>query len=492
MKLIILPPDWIQHPKIPDHSVIEYDRPTSTDWYLLDSFDLTLKNQGLWLAWNGRRAILFGRDTPPTTDITPEQETPDWSSWHPGIIRETLTEQIPLRALRVVGKLSLSLSRLFVTKRRKSQPVGNLMTLEAGTLAIHLLWLKTGDRTPAARLLIKWLPASKPVTSSLEALWKLACPGTPDPRPETPELTPDAPLFDIARQIMLSHFLSSRLQESGICEDLDTEYLHDYRICLRKIRSVLTVFKGAFLEQETGNLKTEFSRIMKDTNRLRDLDVYLLDEGLYRQQLPEDQQEGLDHLFQKLKQQRDCEQEAVARLLTSSAYHHRMTRLQTLLEDPAEGLGKGPKADERVVDVAKTRIRKQLRKIRKLAMAVDGQTPDETLHSLRVDFKKLRYMTGFFSSLFPKPVMDPILKTLRRQQNSLGRFNDSCVQKAALTEMRVEASRQPSPDAQLLECLDSLIQIMAARQEKTRIQAINRLAELESPAFQQQTKQLLK
>ncbi|MBV5350427.1 CHAD domain-containing protein, partial [bacterium] len=33
---------------------------------------------------------------------------------------------------------------------------------------------------------------------------------------------------------------------AGIVNDLDTEFLHDYRICLRKIRSLLSLVKGVY------------------------------------------------------------------------------------------------------------------------------------------------------------------------------------------------------------------------------------------------------
>src|SRR6185369_7776489 len=37
----------------------------------------------------------------------------------------------------------------------------------------------------------------------------------------------------------------------GILNDLDTEFLHDYRICLRKIRSLLSLVKGVYPAGET-------------------------------------------------------------------------------------------------------------------------------------------------------------------------------------------------------------------------------------------------
>ena len=64
--------------------------------------------------------------------------------------------------------------------------------------------------------------------------------------------------------------------ENGIKADIDTEFLHDFRVAIRRTRSALTQVKGVFPQSITNKFKSNFSTLGKLTNRLRDLDVYLL------------------------------------------------------------------------------------------------------------------------------------------------------------------------------------------------------------------------
>jgi CHAD domain-containing protein len=55
------------------------------------------------------------------------------------------------------------------------------------------------------------------------------------------DLAPELPARETARRIIHKILGISRQNEAGIIDDIDTEFLHDYRICLRKIRSVLSL-----------------------------------------------------------------------------------------------------------------------------------------------------------------------------------------------------------------------------------------------------------
>ena len=72
----------------------------------------------------------------------------------------------------------------------------------------------------------------------------------------------------------------------GILDDLDTEFLHDYRICLRKVRSVLSLVKDVYPAEGTGRMRKILGDLARQTNRLRDLDVYLLARDEYRELVP--------------------------------------------------------------------------------------------------------------------------------------------------------------------------------------------------------------
>ena len=62
----------------------------------------------------------------------------------------------------------------------------------------------------------------------------------------------------------------------GTLEDVDTEFLHDLRVAVRRTRSLQRQFKTVYPER-LQHFRDEFKRIQQVTGDLRDLDVYLLD-----------------------------------------------------------------------------------------------------------------------------------------------------------------------------------------------------------------------
>ncbi|MBV5303574.1 MAG: CHAD domain-containing protein, partial [Chlorobium sp.] len=87
-------------------------------------------------------------------------------------------------------------------------------------------------------------------------------------------LNPDAPIHESARQLLQFTCSVMRLNEEGIKKDIDSEFLHDYRVAIRRTRSVMKQLKGVFDSSETTCFLNFFSELGKRTNELRDQDVY--------------------------------------------------------------------------------------------------------------------------------------------------------------------------------------------------------------------------
>ena len=95
--------------------------------------------------------------------------------------------------------------------------------------------------------------------------------------------------------LIFSNLLNTMKQnEEGIKNDTDTEFLHDFRVAVRRTRSALSQLKAVFSEEITDKAKKEFSNLGKMTNHLRDLDVYLLNKERYTKMLPRDLHPGLN------------------------------------------------------------------------------------------------------------------------------------------------------------------------------------------------------
>src|SRR5262249_23551510 len=79
-----------------------------------------------------------------------------------------------------------------------------------------------------------------------------------------------------ARQIYQALLNIMVANEPGMRADLDTEFLHDYRVSLRRTRSLLGQIKNVFPEDTVTHFRNEFRWLARATSTKRDLDVLLL------------------------------------------------------------------------------------------------------------------------------------------------------------------------------------------------------------------------
>ena len=238
---------------------------------------------------------------------------------------------------------------------------------------------------------------------------------------------------DEATKIILRPALRvMELNEEGIKKDIDTEFLHDFRVAVRRTRSVLSQVKGVFSEETTLRFKRDFAVIGKLTNELRDLDVYLLAEDNFKAMLPDNVREDINPLFEYMRQKRAAALQNVIDGLNSAHYRDTLQAWDTFLNEPAPASSMAVNATTPIMALAQNRIYKKYRRIVKRGSRVLDNIEDEQLHALRIECKKLRYLMNFFQSLFPRKKINTLIKQVKKLQINLGDFNDLCVQEVYL------------------------------------------------------------
>ena len=294
----------------------------------------------------------------------------------------------------------------------------------------------------------------------------------------------DDAAFDAASDIIAAYLPVARRNEAGIIEDIDTEFLHDYRIALRKIRSVLSLFKGVYSDAQTRELKSRFSALMAPTGPLRDLDVYLLERGDFYDLLPESLHGGLDRMFAIFAAERRDAHDTLSRHLRGTAYDREIGTLVTLF-DSRETLQRGPDADRPAHDFACKLIWKRYRRICRIAAGIDADTPDDEVHQLRIHCKKLRYLMEFFGPVFPKSAFKSLLKPLKQLQDNLGRFNDHSVQQQSLRAFLSGLDHTDhAGNLELAQSVGALIAILHQRQSEERGKVVDSFARFNSAGTQ--------
>ena len=257
------------------------------------------------------------------------------------------------------------------------------------------------------------------------------------------EFRDDAPAHGAVVDMIATMVTLARETEAGIIEDIDTEFLHDYRVLIRKARSVLSLTKGVLEAAATAELKAQLKALAQRTNLLRDLDVHLMDEAVQVSRVPARLREGLQPLFADIARRRAKAQAEVGTVLKGARYR----READALLERIRAVGSGPHAGWRVRKLADKKIASQLAKVRAGGRSITANTPDEAVHALRIECKKLRYLLEFFRHLYPSDRVAALVKSLKRLQDVLGAFNDFSVQQEALDGWLATTKKVPTATA---------------------------------------------
>ncbi len=259
------------------------------------------------------------------------------------------------------------------------------------------------------------------------------------------QLEPDLRADKAASQILLQLLAVIRANEAGIRADIDIEFLHDFRVAVRKTRSALGQIRNIFPAEITEQFKQDFSSLGSVTNQLRDLDVYLLAEDSYKALLPAEKQADIEPLFDYMRTQRTQALTQVVDYLDSKEYARILDNWERFLHGVSTpGKGKFQDISEPVdaanaalpiIELARMRIYSRYRRVIKDGNILLEQPNNEQMHALRIDCKKLRYLIEFFESLFPREHVDALISQLKKLQDNLGEFNDLSVQQAYLIDI---------------------------------------------------------
>jgi CHAD domain-containing protein len=230
------------------------------------------------------------------------------------------------------------------------------------------------------------------------------------------------------------------LNLDGTLADLDSEFLHDLRVAVRRTRSVQRQLKGVFPLQQLQRLRTEFRWAQLATGDSRDLDVYLLGFEDMRALVSESMRGNLDPLLEVLGEQRVAAHERMAADLRSDRFARLRNDWASLLERlPALAEADRPDARTPIGVTAGRRIAKVYGQMVSEGASIDERGPSEPFHELRKRGKELRYLLELFGSpLYPPEVVKPMVKTLKALQDVLGRHQDREVQIATLGSLSAQ------------------------------------------------------
>lgn len=277
----------------------------------------------------------------------------------------------------------------------------------------------------------------------------------------------------------------ARHQEQGIIDDIDTEFVHQYRVNIRKTRSLISLFKKSFSQNRYQLYKTVLKALGNQSNSLRDLDVFLLDYDYYRNMLPENLWPGLEHLFKRIKLRRAAALKKMVNSLTEESYSEKIGHLLVTLQQEPELTAK--QSSIKIRSLAGKKILDQYQKICANGIAITTDTPDGPVHDLRIECKKLRYLLELFAELYSANQVKKLIKHLKALQDNLGRFNDFSVQRNFLLQL----AQGKNISAEQLASIYGLTAVLHYKQSHERNLVMANIATFSASAVEGQLKLLL-
>ena len=454
---------------------VEIEPSTTSELTMYDDFDADLWNAGFMLCRIDKRLFQLTKGSDCMGEVRATAKARFWWDFPDGDVKRHLKKKIGLRAVIPVASLELSTANFSLRNSdEKIVARGQLLQSVAGDCNMHYLTLQQMRGYKKCFLQAKKL--FKPVLEREVAGFGLKTMFidhnlvTGETRTEQAlHLSPDMPTELAVRTMAIEILGQATLHVDGIVSDIDTVFLHQFRVSVRKLRSLISLLKKSLPPPAVEVVEPRLSAIAGKTSRLRDLDVFLLDKNHYRTMLPNIHETGLDELYVLVDKQRQQEKKRVARYFSSNQYQQDISICKAeLSESPVFA---APMSKKPVLAVAKSLLIKRYKEIQSMSTQLNAESVDEDVHDIRKEFKKFRYLIEYFIELLPRKRTVRLLNRLKKLQVTLGQFNDYCVQIEFLDSFNDD--RQ----IEMTKALSGLIAILHLRQIEARNQVETALAQ---------------
>jgi CHAD domain-containing protein len=332
------------------------------------------------------------------------------------------------------------------------------LTLPEGPVQATLLAGKlraVADERPAARLLLEGspeavlglagrlaadLPLLPPHASLAEEGRALARGEAPRPRRRGPPNLAEAGTVEEALLGAIGHLLEVMLHFAPACRlEAGPEGVHQTRVALRRLRSVLKVFRPAArcpaLEEFDAGLKALADRL----GPARDWDVFLGGLGAeVAEAMPDEKR--IAALLRAAEAKRQAAYAALRAELDGPGFRRLvLAGLGLLLRRPWRAAEEGAeerlaRLEEALPEFASALLDKRWHKLCSEGEDIEDHSA-EALHEVRLEAKRMRYAAELFAPLWPGKATRRFQKRLSALQEELGIANDTAVARGLVASL---------------------------------------------------------
>ena len=266
----------------------------------------------------------------------------------------------------------------------------------------------------------------------------------------------------------------------GTATDLDSEYLHDFRVAVRRTRSVLGAAKDVVPEDVRTAGGDGFKWLGDATTPPRDLDVEVIEWPDVVADFDAEVVAALEATRQHLTDDRAEAHRQLTGVLASDRAQTLLASWSAWLDGPdPEGGYPERSAAEPIGALMAKRIRRAHRRLVHAGRAITPDTPAAEVHELRKDAKKLRYLLECFGGLYEPGPRKRFVARLKALQDLLGTHQDADVAVLRLRDEAASARAAGWPAPSLL-AIGQLIERHDRRRQAMRLEVGERFADFDS------------
>ncbi len=486
----------------------------------LDTFDWRLYRGGLILqfeqARRGGRLLLSQADGTPQA----EQAVTSWPRRPPldlpdgpvrdriivltrprallPIVRAVSTARVT-RLLNADGKTVARLVADHVTVTAPSQPAAGHAALSqpattaelAPRLAVTEVRGYPGQARKASALLAA-VPGVAPASQGtfLAALTALGRHPADYSSSVAAQITAELPAPVAVARLLLRLLDTLESNVDGVLRDIDSEFLHDLRVAVRRTRSAIKLLGAVLPDKLAEHYQAEFKWLGDVTTPVRDLDVHLLGFDAMASGVEAASPADLEPLRAFLARRRALEVRRLAAALRGPRFRAIADDWRkALLELRDDGGPRRRRPTARTLALSTTG--RAFRRIAARGAAITPASPPESLHDLRKRAKELRYLLEFFAPVHDPVAYRKVVGDLKQLQDCLGDFQDSEVQRDEISSLAEAMLAERAAPAATLLAMGEIAAKLARSQLQARDEFAARFARFAGPAGQERVRVLL-
>ncbi len=221
----------------------------------------------------------------------------------------------------------------------------------------------------------------------------------------------------------------------GTADDVDPEFLHDLRVALRRSRTVLDDAHRVLPDGARTEALGLAGSLAEHTGAPRDLDVHVLEWESYVAPLDPAERRALEPVRELLVARQKAAHVQLTAAMAEADRERWIGRWRELVDTTRAPDGtRPPKARRRIGRVVAKRVELAHGRLVSDGRGITPSSPDDEVHRLRKDAKRLRYLLESFGSLVANEHRRTYTRQLKAFQDHLGALQDTAVHRAELDD----------------------------------------------------------